>query len=67
MLPMHTSAPGIVSSIKGALTQVKLNGVIDKLVGINIDGASMNLGNQKGVGMLKKPLEYKKQPSKFSC
>ena len=53
------NAPRIVASIEDAFKQVNCKDFMDKLVGINVDGASVNLGTHKGVGTLlkeKKPL-----------
>ena len=55
-----TSAPEIVASIVDTFKRVSCKNFKDKSVGINIDGASANLGKHKGVGTLlkeKKPLD----------
>lgn len=44
----------IVPSIENAFKRVKWKDFIDKLVGINVDGVSTNIGEQKSVGMLLK-------------
>ena len=48
------NALGIVPSIENAFKRVKWKDFIDKLVGINVDGASTNIGEQKSVGTLLK-------------
>ena len=49
-----TDAPGIVASIVDAFKGANCKYFIDKLVGMNIDVASMNLGIHKGVGLFLK-------------
>ena len=44
------NAPGIVASIEDAFKRVSCKDFIDKLVGINVNGASVNLGRYKGMG-----------------
>ena len=41
------NAPGIVASIEDASKRVSCKDFMDKLVGINVDGASVNLSNTK--------------------
>ena len=48
------NAPGIVASIEDAFKRVSCKDFMDELVGINVDGASVNLGRHKGVGTLLK-------------
>ena len=48
------NAPGIVASIEDASKCVSCKDFMDKLVGINVDGASVNLSKHKGVGTLLK-------------
>ena len=48
------NAPGIVASIEDASKRVSCKDFMDKLVGINVDGASVNLSKHKGVGTLLK-------------
>ena len=52
------NAPGIVGSIEDASKRVSCKDFMDKLIGINVDGASVNLSKHKGVGTLlkEKPL-----------
>ena len=54
------NAPEIVPLIQDAFQQVNCKDFMDKLVGINVDGASVNLGKHKDVGTVaksKKPLD----------
>ena len=55
------NAPGIVHSIKDAFKGANWKDFIDKLVGMNVDVASMNLGIYKAVGMFlkEKAVRYK--------
>ena len=48
------NTPGIVALIGDAFKRVSCKDFMDKLAGINIDGASVNLGKHKGVGTLLK-------------
>ena len=48
------NAPGKVTSIEDAFKRVSCRDFMDKLVGINVDGVSVNLGRHKGVGTLLK-------------
>ena len=43
------NAPGIVASIEDAVKRVSCKDFMDKLVGINVNGASVNLGRYKGM------------------
>ena len=55
-----TNERGIVTQIEDASKRVSCKDFMDKLVGINVDGASVKLGKHKGVGVLlkqKKPLD----------
>ena len=57
--PNVANAPEIVALIQDAFQQVNCKDFMDKLVGINVDGASVNLGKHKDVGTVaksKKPL-----------
>ena len=48
------NAPGKLASIEDAFKRVSCRDFMDKLVGINVDGVSVNLGRHKGVGTLLK-------------
>ena len=48
------NAPGIVASVEYAFKRVSCQDFMDKLVGINVDVASVNLGKHKGMGKLLK-------------
>ena len=44
--------PGLVPSIEDACERNGSKYFTDKLVGINVDGASVNVGKRRGVGKL---------------
>ena len=48
------NAPGIVALIEDAFKLLSCKDFMDKLVGINVDGTSVNLDKHKGVGTLLK-------------